>query len=203
MRIFLVFVANADAVAKTTAHLLEIPAGIFSQEPSNEVTEYNGFVGFVVIGRTGDASEIPEISLPFIEFVILAARVKEDNIGIPLNEPATEENLDTTVPHCGKSSHHDGIPGWLNGFDFHWCGLVGQRAHEAVSVPILFYGDRDLGFDNCVDPSNLQKPTSFGKVNASTRTYGQTAAKSTEYARIIMIRNRGQIVWDRRSALGD
>lgn len=38
----------------------------FSEEPCDNVSKDNGFVGLVVVGWRGDTGEVPEISLPLV-----------------------------------------------------------------------------------------------------------------------------------------
>jgi hypothetical protein len=37
-----------------------------TQKPGNKITEKNGFVCFLVTGRTRDTSYVPQIAFPFI-----------------------------------------------------------------------------------------------------------------------------------------
>lgn len=37
------------------------PIAHFSKEPSDHVTKHNGLVGFVVVGRRRDSSQVPQV----------------------------------------------------------------------------------------------------------------------------------------------
>ena len=107
----------------------------FAKEPGNDVTKDDSLVRLVVVGRGGDACEVPEIGLPLVEAGVLAAGIEED-VGGALDEPATVENLDTCGAHplegCGKM----GVCGLL-GLNLHGGGLVGEGADEGVAVASL------------------------------------------------------------------
>lgn len=47
--------------------LLRLVCRKLSKEPGNEVAEDNGFVGFVIVLRSRDSSEIPQVGFPFIQ----------------------------------------------------------------------------------------------------------------------------------------
>lgn len=125
-----------------------------AQEPSDEVAKDDGLVCLVVVGRAGDASEVPEIGLPLVEAGVHAAGIKEKDLGVALDEPATVESLDALGLHGLESGSEMGVTGllWL---DLHRRGLVGERADEAVSVAKLGDGDGHFGLDHRVDPPDL------------------------------------------------
>lgn len=109
---------------------------------------------FVVVRGARDACEVPEIALPLVQFVVLAARLEQDDVGRALDEPSAEEHLDAAFAHRRECLDHCGFSR-LVGLDLHRRRLVRQRADEAVSVPILFDGDRNLGLDHGVNASDL------------------------------------------------
>lgn len=47
--------------------LLRLVFRKFSKEPGNEVAEDNGFVGLMIVLRSRDSSEIPQVGFPFIQ----------------------------------------------------------------------------------------------------------------------------------------
>jgi hypothetical protein len=59
-----------------------------SKEPGNDVAKDDALVGFVVAGWCGYSCQIPEITFPFIDAVILAAGIEEKDVGVAINQPA-------------------------------------------------------------------------------------------------------------------
>jgi hypothetical protein len=67
------------------------------EKPSNQIAKGNCQVSFVVIGGRRDTSNIPEVSLPFVEFI--SVEVKQQDERGALNEPFSKEKLDSMVGH--------------------------------------------------------------------------------------------------------
>lgn len=74
-----------------------------AEEPGDDVAKDDGLVGFVVVGRGGDASEIPEITLPFVETGVLTACVEEENVRGTFDEPSSIESLYAHTSHGVES----------------------------------------------------------------------------------------------------
>lgn len=77
----------------------ELTRCIFSQEPCNKITENDSLVGLVVVWRSWDAGEVPEIAFPFVEALILRSCIKKKDARSSFDKPATVEDLDSTFSH--------------------------------------------------------------------------------------------------------
>lgn len=83
---------------------IESEATYLSQKPGGEVAQKNGLVRFGVVGRGGDSSQVPEVSLPLIETVPNRPSVEQENLGSSLDEPAAVQELDSAVSHRRESA---------------------------------------------------------------------------------------------------
>lgn len=72
-----------------------------AQKPCDQITKYNGFVGFRVAGWRGDASCSPQVAFPFIEPAVAGSSVDEKNPRSALNQPSSIHELDATFLHRG------------------------------------------------------------------------------------------------------
>ena len=70
-----------------------------SQEPGNDVAENDTLISFVVAGWCGYSCQVPEIAFPLIDAVILAASIKEKDVRIAVNEPATIKAFHSLYTH--------------------------------------------------------------------------------------------------------
>lgn len=125
-----------------------------AEEPGDDIAEDNRFVCFVIVGGARDASEVPEIALPFVSLGVHAAGVEEQDVGSAVDKPSAVEGLDTAIAHDCEGRDEVGIVG-LFLIDLHGGSLVGKGADEAVPVAILCLGDGDLCLDDGVDSANL------------------------------------------------
>lgn len=125
-----------------------------AEKPGDDVAENDRLVRFVIVGRGGDACEVPKVALPLVEAGVLAASVEEEDVGRALDEPAAVEDLDPGLAHHVEGGGEVGVRGLLR-LDLHRCGLVRERADEGVAVAILGDGDGDLGLDHGVDTADL------------------------------------------------
>lgn len=73
-----------------------------SEEPGGEITEQDGFVRLLVVGRGWDCGEVPEVRLPLVEAVSDAARVEKEDLRCALNEPSAVHELDASFAHGGE-----------------------------------------------------------------------------------------------------
>ena len=51
-----------------------------AEKPCNQVAKDDGFVRLMIVWGCGDASEVPQIALPLVEAMVLAAGVKEKDV---------------------------------------------------------------------------------------------------------------------------
>lgn len=61
------------------------------QEPSDDVAEDNRLIGLMVVGRSWDASEVPKVTLPFVQPGVLATGVEQDDLGGAFDQPSPIE----------------------------------------------------------------------------------------------------------------
>jgi len=73
----------------------------FSQEPSREESKDDSIVRLMVVLRHSNVRTIPQLPLPFIQLPCSRVDVKEDDVWIAFNQPATVQNLSGETP----SSH--------------------------------------------------------------------------------------------------
>lgn len=158
--------------------MLDVSGGVLAQEPCDEVSEHDSLVRLVVVGGRWNSSEIPEIPLPFVEFVILAAGVKEEHSRCTLDEPAAVESLDAPFSHCGQSFDHVRVGG-LVGLYLHGGRFVGEWSDKTVSIAILFHGDWDLCLYHGIYSSNL---VHFSSVFGAKKTGRKLQAACTLFA---------------------
>ena len=126
----------------------------FAQEPRNNISKHNRLVRFVIIWRSWDSSEVPEIALPFVKTGVLAAGIEEQDVGCAFYEPSTVKTLDASGTHRLERPGEVGIL-WLLRFNLHRGGFVAERADEAIAVAILGDGDGDLRLDDGIDSTNF------------------------------------------------
>jgi hypothetical protein len=98
-----------------------------SQEPGDEVSQDDRLVGFLVTWGTRNTSQVPEVRLPLVEFVVHAAGVEEQNMGVALDEPSSIENLYALSTHSVNGASQMLVCRFLC-LDLHGGCLVGQRA---------------------------------------------------------------------------
>ena len=127
-----------------------VDATHFAQEPGDDVAEDNGLIGLVVVGRSWDASKVPEVTLPFIQPRILASSVEQDDLGSALDQPPSIKQDHAFSAHGLYGSTEEGVR-WFLWLDLHRGRLVGERADEAVSVSVFRDSDRNLCLDDGVD----------------------------------------------------
>ena len=72
-----------------------------SEEPCDDVTEDDRLVGLMIVGWSGDSRKVPEVAFPLVNLVVHAARVEQQHPGVPFDQPATVETLDTMCAHRG------------------------------------------------------------------------------------------------------
>lgn len=128
----------------------------FPKEPSDEVAEDDGLVGLAVVGRGGNAGEVPQIRLPLVEPAHDAPGVEEQHPRTALDEPSAVEELDALVPHALEGALHLGRL-WLDRFDLHRRRLVAERADEAIAVAIFLAGYRRFRLDDRVDTADCRR----------------------------------------------
>lgn len=98
----LLFVAHKleHGVSETVAlGGLSDPEQYLSKEPCDKVTKHNSLVCFLVIIRGGDRGHVPQIRLPLVQIMICGFRVKEKDSWRTLDQPATIQNTNATIPH--------------------------------------------------------------------------------------------------------
>ena len=78
---------------------LAINVDQLAQEPGHNVTQENSFVGFMVMIRSWNASNVPQVSFPFIEHVVSRMNIEKQNTGGTFNQPSSVQPLDTTFAH--------------------------------------------------------------------------------------------------------
>jgi len=108
----------------------------------------------VVAGWGRDSSQVPQIAFPFVEAVVLAAGIEEEDVGVTVDQPATVKTLDALDAHRLEGGSDVGI-GWLLRLHFHGGGLVRKGADEGIPVAKLGDGDGHFGLDDGVDATNL------------------------------------------------
>lgn len=145
-----------------------------SEEPSDQVTEYNGLIGLVVVGGRRNGREVPEVCLPFVQVAICGLGVDQQNPRGALDKPATIEYSDTAVSHrldcCGQ--FWDGWFQLLNldssldllaicrrqeGQTVFIYRLVVERPYQGVPLAILGRRYWSLGLEDRVDTAHCSR----------------------------------------------
>ena len=114
-----------------------------AQEPRDQVTEDDSFVGLVIVGRTGNASSRPEVALPLVELVVAGAGVEQQHTRCAVNQPSSVEGLDATVVHGLDCSYHGRVFGH-DLFDFDGGRGAVERTEHGVVGAIFGCGDLSL-----------------------------------------------------------
>lgn len=125
-----------------------------AQKPCYDVAEHYCFIRFMIVWRCGDAGEVPEIALPLVQTGVLAASVEQEDARRAFDKPSAIQTLDTGRAHRVKGAGKVGICRLLN-FYLHGCGLVAERADEAVSVAVLRDRHGDFRLYDGVDAADL------------------------------------------------
>lgn len=106
-----------------------------AEEPGNQISKDNGLVSLVVVSGRWDAGSGPQISLPFVEFVVSTACIEEQDTWSAVDEPSAVKRLDASLIHrldCRNESwitgnnlfHLDGCllrGSALNDVSLYWC----------------------------------------------------------------------------------
>lgn len=71
----------------------------FSQEPCNQVAEYDGLVGFRVTWRRGDSRNRPQVALPLVQVSVRSAGIEEKDSRCTVDEPSSVQGLDAPIGH--------------------------------------------------------------------------------------------------------
>jgi hypothetical protein len=108
----------------------------------------------VVTGWCGNSSQVPEIAFPLVKTVILAASIKEEDVRIAIDQPATIETFYALYTHRVESAGDMRI-GWFLCLHLHGSRFVRERADESVPVTKLGDGDWYFGFYDGVDTADL------------------------------------------------
>lgn len=69
----------------TSADLLE--------EPGHQGTQDEGVVGLAVVVWQADVAALPQVALPAVQVPGCRTNVKQDDVRVPLNQPAAKVNL--------------------------------------------------------------------------------------------------------------
>jgi hypothetical protein len=74
----------------------------FTEEPCDNVSKDNSFVGLVIVRWRGDTGQVPKIRLPFVQPVVARSRVEQEDSGSTFDEPSTVDELDASLSHGGN-----------------------------------------------------------------------------------------------------
>ncbi len=132
----------------------ELARDIFAEEPRDEVAKHDSLVRLVVVGWARDASEIPQVALPFVKAVVLAAGIEQQDSGCALDQPSSVQRLDALGAHALEGGDHVRVRRFLL-LNLHRRRLVRQWTDETVPVAVFADRDGDFCFDDCVDATNL------------------------------------------------
>lgn len=69
----------------TSADLLE--------EPGHQGAQDEGVVGLAVVVRQADVAALPQVALPAVQVPGCGTNVKQDDVRVPLDQPAAKVNL--------------------------------------------------------------------------------------------------------------
>lgn len=130
-----------------------IAASHLAQEPCDQVTEDDSFVGLVIIRRAGNAGSRPKVALPLVKLVVASAGVEQQHARCAVNQPSSVESLDATVVHRLDGSYHCRVFGH-DFLDFDSCRGAVERTEHGVVGAIFGGGDLGLGFEDRVDATN-------------------------------------------------
>jgi len=107
----------------------------------------------VVVGRAGNASSRPKVTLPLVELVVASASVEQQHTRCAVNEPSSIQRLDATIVHGLDRSYHGRVFGH-DFFDFDGGGGAVERTKHGVVGAIFGRGDLSLGFEDRVDATD-------------------------------------------------
>ena len=99
-----------------------------AQKPGDQIPEHDGLVRLMIVRRSRDTRQVPQVAFPFVQLPVCRAGVEQDDLWRTLDEPAAIEHLDALLAHGVERELNGRILGLL-GLDFHGRRLVGQGSN--------------------------------------------------------------------------
>ena len=97
----------------------------------------------MVAGWRGYSCQVPEIAFPLIDAMVLAAGIKEKDVRIAINQPATIKAFHSLYTHGLEGTRDVRVGGFLC-FHFHGGRFVREWTDEGIPVAKLGDGDGNL-----------------------------------------------------------